>query len=369
MAERAAEDAGVADGTLLGDFLDRLATRTTTYEWHQHDTAAFAALGSRAADSGVSLRAVVDLYLSAAWRAWPLLPGVAAGEPADAVATGQRVLRLCDDAVAALAEGHAEAGRALLRREESLRREFVDDLLVGTAAPAMLLARAESYGLRLGNEHLVLLAAGSAAFREAGPRFSDIAATTTGLVGPDDVLCTTREGRLVLVLPPLPDERGDAVAAAVRRHGGEGVRVAFGRRHTGPSGVARSYTEARDALDLAGSMDFGNSVVRAEDVLAYQVLSRDRAVLGELVEETLGPLRGARGGARPLVATLRAYLESGGNTSATARDLHLSVRAVTYRLARVAALTGMDPAAPESRFTLHTAVVGARMLGWPGTSG
>jgi DNA-binding PucR family transcriptional regulator len=45
--------------------------------------------------------------------------------------------------------------------------------------------------------------------------------------------------------------------------------------------------------------------------------------------------------------------------------MHLSVRAVTYRLARVQQLTGYDPVAPEQRYTLETAVLGARMLGWP----
>jgi hypothetical protein len=50
------------------------------------------------------------------------------------------VLRACDDAVAALAEGYTSARRAMVRRE------FVDDLLAGTADPAGLLVRAPSYG-------------------------------------------------------------------------------------------------------------------------------------------------------------------------------------------------------------------------------
>jgi DNA-binding PucR family transcriptional regulator len=51
-------------------------------------------------------------------------------------------------------------------------------------------------------------------------------------------------------------------------------------------------------------------------------------------------------------------------TEAAAR-LHLSVRAVTYRLARVRALTGYNPLDPKDRFTVHTAVLGAKLLGWP----
>ena len=48
-----------------------------------------------------------------------------------------------------------------------------------------------------------------------------------------------------------------------------------------------------------------------------------------------------------------------------ARRLHLSVRAVTYRLDRVRRLTGYDPADPTQAFTLQVAAVGARLLGWP----
>ena len=43
----------------------------------------------------------------------------------------------------------------------------------------------------------------------------------------------------------------------------------------------------------------------------------------------------------------------------------MSVRTVTYRLAKVKTLTGTDPADPTQRLALHMAVVGARLLNWP----
>jgi DNA-binding PucR family transcriptional regulator len=54
-----------------------------------------------------------------------------------------------------------------------------------------------------------------------------------------------------------------------------------------------------------------------------------------------------------------------GNYTATARHMHLSVRAVTYRLDRIRDLTGYHPGEPTQRFTLQAAVLGARLLGWP----
>jgi DNA-binding PucR family transcriptional regulator len=43
----------------------------------------------------------------------------------------------------------------------------------------------------------------------------------------------------------------------------------------------------------------------------------------------------------------------------------MSVRTVTYRLAKVKALTGTDPTDPDQRLALHMAVIGARLLDWP----
>jgi DNA-binding PucR family transcriptional regulator len=79
----------------------------------------------------------------------------------------------------------------------------------------------------------------------------------------------------------------------------------------------------------------------------------------------LVPLQDARGGASPLLATLRAYFACGGVAVAAAGRLHLSVRAVTYRLDRVRALTGRDPGQPEDRFLLELALRAAQVLDWP----
>jgi sugar diacid utilization regulator len=371
VAASAARDAGGIDPGLLGDFLDRLAEPGPEHDWDRHASAAFSALGARAAEHGLRLSSVADLYLSAAWRAWPLLPSVAQGDPATIRGAGQRVLRTCDDAVAALAQGYAATRRALLRREESARREFVDDLLDGTAKPESLLARAESYGLHLAGTHIVLLATAPEPFHEASPLLGELTTALTEPAAATDPLVTTPSGRLVIVLAtPGPQSLPEALAAVERvmltgQHRQPNLRVAVGRAHPGPSGVARSYTEAGETLALAHTLRLAKPIVRTEDLLVYQVLLRDRAALTDLIDTVLDPLRRARGGPQPLLETLDCYLEGGANTTRTAASLHLSVRAVTYRLDRVAALTGLHPANPAHRYTLHTAVRGARVLGWP----
>ena len=116
---------------------------------------------------------------------------------------------------------------------------------------------------------------------------------------------------------------------------------------------------------MAVRLHVDTPVIHAEQLLIYRVLLRDQPAITDLVHAVLGELVQARGGPEPLLATLDAYFATGGVTTATARRLHLSVRAVTYRLERVATLTGYDPTDPAQRFTVHAAVLGARLLGWP----
>ncbi|MCK9899793.1 PucR family transcriptional regulator [Parafrankia colletiae] len=158
-----------------------------------------------------------------------------------------------------------------------------------------------------------------------------------------------------------------AVRAITRRLGAEPElvwRLGVSRARSGVAGVRIGYEEARNAVELAGRMRMDGQVVHADDLLIYKVLLRDREPLEELVETVLSPLRSARGGAGPLIETLDAYFATGGVALAAARRLHLSVRALTYRLDRIHALTRHDPTSPTDRYVLQTAVLGARLLGW-----
>ena len=142
-------------------------------------------------------------------------------------------------------------------------------------------------------------------------------------------------------------------------------QIGVGRTDPGINGIATSLQEARNTLDLAGKLGFTTPVLHAADLLVFPVLLRDHDAITDLVTTVLGPLRRARGGAQPYLDTLTILFDNQGNNTATARQMHLSVRAVTYRLDRIQALTGYHSNEPTQRFTLHTAVLGARLLGWP----
>ena len=371
IARAASREAGGVPPDLLAGYLPaaadaaRTGRRLATMELAQYGRA-----GERAAESGVALRGLVDLYLSATWRLWREVPGLA-----DLRAAGLGVLRAADDAVAAAAEGFERAHLSIARREEAERLEFIDDLLSGRDA-ADLLVRGERLGLRLAGPHLVVLAEYAAGVHATRPLGKDIDRLVAEAAAPAPSLTITRGGRLVAVTGVSDGGEASRVAVALARALARGHpdpipdeprpwRVAFGRPYPGPGGVRRSYDEAGDALDVADRLGMPDPVVDASDLLIYQVILRDRAAITDLVSALLTPLARARGGAGPLLATLQEYYASGGVAAEAARRLHLSVRAVTYRLARVRELTGRDPADPAQGLALRVAVIGARMLDWP----
>jgi len=361
----------VAPG-LLGDYLPAvLDAARTGRRLTATELATCGRSGERAAESGVALRGLVDLFLSATWRLWRELPGLA-----DLRAAGLGVMHAADDAVAAAAEGFERAHLSIARREEAERLEFVDDLLSGRGAAADLLTRGERLGLRLAGPHQVVLAGYSPGVSATRPLGTDVDRLVAEAAAPSPSLTVSRGGRLVAVAGVTDGGEASRVAVALVRALTRGRpdqvsddprpwRVAFGRPYPGPGGVRRSYDEAGDALDVAQHLGMPDPVVDAADLLVYQVLLRDRPAITDLVGALLTPLAGARGGAGPLLETLQEYYASGGVAAEAARRLHLSVRAVTYRLARVRELTGYDPADPAQGLALRVAVIGARMLDWP----
>jgi sugar diacid utilization regulator len=362
---------------LLGEYLPLLAEAASNGRrpdaW---ELDAVRELGRRAASQGVGARRAVDLYLSAAWRLWRELPIVErSSDPEKVRSAAEAVLRCLDDAVGALVDGHQKERREMIRHEEALRREFVDDLLRGDADVSRMVERAEPFGIDLGKSHHVALAAR----KDADGAIDRAAIVLERLIvdrfGDRDVLVATKDGRVAVVVPALtttapPAGQGVDLGAVihgelVRLEQGQRWRVAVGRAFPGAYGIPRSYEEAREALAFAERLGLDADVVNPRHVLVYRVLGRDQAAIVDLVRDVLGPLDRARGGAEVLLDTLQQYFDAGDVATEAARRLHVSVRTVTYRLARVTQLTGYSASKPDQRFALHAAVLGARLLEWP----
>lgn len=362
---------------LLGGYLSLLADAAISGRRPgEHELAMVRELGRTAAELGVPADRAVGLYLSAAWRLWRALPMVVRRRDRDAVrAAAEAVLRVISDAVAVLVDGYQITRRQMIRHEDSLRREFIDDLLRGDADVSRMLERAEPFGLDLGQHHQVALAAPGELLTEADTAATLLERVILDKFGDREVLVAVKDAQIVVLVPAhrgLTKPRSDEEDVGTLMHAtlaqlrtGHPWTVATGRAYPGSYGVARSYEEAREALTHAQRLHLDAAVVHARDLLVYRVLARDQVAIVDLVQALLGPLTRARGGAEPLLQTLDAYFATGAVATETARRLHMSVRTVTYRLAKVKALTGHDPNNPEQRFALHAAVIGARLMQWP----
>lgn len=248
---------------------------------------------------------------------------------------------------------------------ESLQ-EFIDDLLEGRGT-GDLAQRAEQHGLRLPGTQVVAVAWAPEPFADDDTAAGQVEAGLRFRFGRRDVLLCTKDGLLVCLSPFHLADVTDEFVRLVAETLGHDVpwRVGIGMAQSEPGGAVRSLEQARTAIDIGQRLDLPERVLRARDLLVYQVLCRDRAALSELVADVFEPLRASRLGPQTLLDTLSAYFMEGGVATAAARRLGVAVRTVTYRLRRINELTGYAADDPEHAFTLHVAVLGARLIGWP----
>ncbi|MEU9046280.1 MULTISPECIES: helix-turn-helix domain-containing protein [unclassified Kitasatospora] len=133
-----------------------------------------------------------------------------------------------------------------------------------------------------------------------------------------------------------------------------GAPVLAGAATAVPAEVPEAAALAYEVLDVARTFGRPPGLHRLDDVLLEYQLTRPsqaRARLAALLE----PLAEAG----ELLTTLRTHLAGGLNRRHTASALHLHPNTVDYRLRRVAALTGLDPARPADALRI-TAAIAAR---------
>ena len=365
----AATDAGIGQAWLGGFLEATLAAAASSRRLKQIDLVACRETGEAAAREGIALAAVLDLYLSALWLLWDDLVGRAPDAAASVLATvGRGLFHAADDAAAALADGYQAGQRQAVRSEESARREFVDDLLSGGGDPDLMGEQAARFGFNLVATHVVAVARTGRALLDAGPVHTRVERRVLAAFGGHDVVVATKDGALVCVVPAAGIDLGVELVRMLGESGEGPWHIALGRPYGGPGGLVRSYSEARQSLDLARRLGLSDPLVRFETLLPYRILDLDPIAVAEMAHGVLGPLDRARGGSQPMIDTLEAYLAASGNVTATARRLHLSPRAVVYRLERIADLTGYAADHPEGRFVLELAVRARRLSALPKSS-
>jgi purine catabolism regulator len=177
-----------------------------------------------------------------------------------------------------------------------------------------------------------------------------------------DAFVTLREDELVVLLPEADNPRDlgrTAVQQAVSLVPDWQVTVGVGGPSSSASAIARSYAQARRALETARRFGKQGDVVVFEDLGLYRLLFHvsDPSELRGFTEQVLGELvEYDRRHNADYVRTLAAFLDRNGNLQATARDLNLHVNSVAYRMQRIRAIAGLDFEDSEARLLAQVAL-------------
>jgi purine catabolism regulator len=138
--------------------------------------------------------------------------------------------------------------------------------------------------------------------------------------------------------------------------------------------VRRSFVEAEQAAAAAIGSDRPFNRLSDVRIRGLTRLLRQDARLQTFIERELGELIAydeAHG--TDLIEVLGAYLAAGGNKSVAAREVSLSRPAFYHRMAKIEAVANMDLESPESRTSLHLALLSLEAMrepsGLPGTDG
>jgi len=170
-----------------------------------------------------------------------------------------------------------------------------------------------------------------------------------------------RDVRVLLSLRPVDDQAALTAALLARVAGVAPVRMSAGRAVHDLGHVDRSLAEAQHVLEsLTGTPASGDVVHRIEDAHVrglVALLQRD-ARLTDFARRELAPLKEHDASAsRPLLEVLRSLLLHPASKSEAAAAIHLSRPAFYKRLAQVEALLGVRLDDPETRLSLHLALL------------
>jgi carbohydrate diacid regulator len=158
---------------------------------------------------------------------------------------------------------------------------------------------------------------------------------------------------------PALKRAGEELLAHLQSDISASLSVGIGRYHPGVRGIARSYTDACAALTL-GRRCYGDDRVYCLDSLgtAAFVGIADEQTKIELAAHLLSPLDHEV----ELIDTLRVFFAQNCCPSSTARELAIHRNTLTYRLQKVALLTGLDPRCFDEATQIHLALL-LRSLG------
>jgi hypothetical protein len=353
----------------------RLLSATDREAGSKRARAEFMKRGVEAAEAGTPSERMIDRFMSTMPAIWEvardLRPSAAALE--DLVSW---LLHGADLAAAAISEGYTGADRAIVVRDATARRAFLEELLWSVALDAPAEARlrrlAVRYGLNpAGSYRIVAISphrdtVGDEAHELAdrlGQRLGSRSTIERGLGANSGVLLPqvlARQRRMVVLA--RADWTGIARLRQAMDHVMPGWTAVSSRPVEGVDALSPALAHLMDTLRAADRMSRTGWIEDPDDLAVERLLLLDESVLEAVVRRELGPLLETPRMGPELVLTLQSYFESGENMRETSRTMNLATRTIAYRLTRVEEILGR-PLDGEMRSRLAVALFAYRVLG------
>ena len=375
-----AEDVGEGPDEVREDVrlaLSLLATREQRSEARLRAREELMTRGAAAAERGVPTERLIDRFMSALPAIWAVARELDP-EPEALADLGAWLLGGADLAAMAIAEGYLGTDRAVVARDATARRAFLEELLtsIGHDPPALARLRrlATRYGLDpLGRYLLIGISLSSSTpvdeaheladrlgARVDAPSSVDLARGTSSLLALPQVI---GRGRRIVVLA-----RADWPGSARLRWALDDLAPGWVAVSRGPldgvDGLSHALAALVETLNAAERTARTGWIEDADDLAVERLLLLDQSLLETIVGRELGPLLREPRMGDELVETLRTYFECGENMREAARRMHLAPRTVAYRLERIESILGR-PIDGEIRPRLAVALMAHRALGQP----
>jgi purine catabolism regulator len=278
-------------------------------------------------------------------------------------------------------------GRLLARQAESVERQahrtLISAIIEDSEGPESATARARSMGVPVTGRQLVALVA---RIPDVGPGLS-AQALVLGIA--EAVADACRDIRLPALVGSLDDVRVAALLSLPAQADTDRVLrqlcgrlagllagqpepvtpvIGAGSPTAGMAEARRSFLDAREVADMAlRHPDSDRPYYRLPDLRLRGLLHllRDDSRLTAFAERELGALLAydASHGTR-LAGDLTVYLEAGGNKAAAAARAHLARPTFYQRLQLIEHVLGVSLDSPESRTSLHVALLALHPAGY-----
>ncbi|HUR49485.1 MAG TPA: helix-turn-helix domain-containing protein [Acidimicrobiales bacterium] len=299
-------------------------------------------MGRRRLEMGVPLEPMLHVYRLAGRVVWDAVVAATGPDEQGALAElGAKWMDFVDRAASVAAAAYLAASHDHLRRLDARRRELLEALLAAADA-AEITATAIRFSTVLAHAYVPVLLVGDGA---AG-RIDSLADGA-----PDGTIAGPR-GSGVLLLLPAPAGRVELERIGRRAFGG---LITFGRAAAPGPALAREVASIESLMLAARAAGVTSGRFGPEDLLLEQLLAGTPAAADALRRRVLGALEGKDHGGL-ITSTLRTFLGA-GSVPETARRENVHANTVSYRLRRVAELTGLDPRVPAESALLVLALI------------